>query len=135
MSLGANFNSLNEPADRERSKEKHHENCKLWHDVAPIVISEVPYIPEAISIVRDLFRETLRLAAEIAFDGPGRAIPCGMSISRRVARVRSSRIDTVSRPSSRNSLSEGARVHENLSIEMSTRTPRGAARGVRASVS
>jgi hypothetical protein len=32
----------------------------------------------------------------IAFDGPGRAIPCGMSISRQVgARVRSSGIDTL----------------------------------------
>ena len=47
----------------------------------------------------------------ICFDGPGRAIRCGMSISRQ---VRSLGIDTVSRPSSRNSLSEGARVHENI---------------------
>jgi hypothetical protein len=47
----------------------------------------------------------------IAFDGPGRAIRCRMSISRQ---VRSLGIDTVSRPSSRNSLSEGARVHENI---------------------
>jgi hypothetical protein len=54
-----------------------------------------------------------------AFDGPGRAIRCGMSISRQ---VRAFGIDTVSRPSSRNSLSEDARVHENI------RTPPGAAR-------
>jgi hypothetical protein len=84
VSSGANFNSLNEPADREHSKEKHYENCKLWHDVAPIVISEAPYIPEAILIVRNLFREALPLAAESLLMDPGRAIPCGMSISRQV---------------------------------------------------
>ncbi|HMJ26248.1 MAG TPA: hypothetical protein VK475_10480, partial [Pyrinomonadaceae bacterium] len=50
----------------------------------------------------------------IAFDGPGRAIRCGMSISRQ---VRSLGIDTVSRPSCRNSWSEGARVHENSRLK------------------
>ena len=59
----------------------------------------------------------------IAFDGPGRAIRCGMSISRR---VRSLGIDTVSRPSSRNSWSEGARVDENSRLNW-IRTPPGAA--------
>ena len=77
MSLGANFNSLNEPADREHSKEKHYENCKLWHDVAPIVISEVPYMPEAILIVRDLLREALRLAAESLLMDPAVPSPVG----------------------------------------------------------
>jgi hypothetical protein len=59
----------------------------------------------------------------IAFDGPGRAIRCGMSISRH---VRSLGIDTVSRPSSRNSWSEGARVDENSRLNW-IRTPPGAA--------
>jgi hypothetical protein len=59
----------------------------------------------------------------IAFDGPGRAIRCGMSISRQ---VRSLGIDTVSRPSSRNSWSEGARVDENSRLNW-IRTPPGAA--------
>ena len=59
----------------------------------------------------------------IAFDGPGLAIRCGMSISRQ---VRSLGIDTVSRPSSRNSWSEGARVDENSRLNW-IRTPPGAA--------
>ena len=59
----------------------------------------------------------------IAFDGPGRAVRCGMSISRQ---VRSLGIDTVSRPSSRNSWSEGARVDENSRLNW-IRTPPGAA--------
>ena len=62
----------------------------------------------------------------IAFDGPGRAIRCGMSISRQ---VRSLGIDTVSRPSSRNSWSEGARVHENSRLNW-IRTPPGSSPGV-----
>ena len=42
------------------------------------------------------------------------AIRCGMSISRQ---VRPLGIDTVSRPSSRNSWSEGARVHQNSRLK------------------
>jgi len=61
----------------------------------------------------------------IAFDGPGRAIRCGMSISRQ---VRSLGIDTVSRPSSRNSLSEGARV-QNSRLNLDPHTP-GNSQGV-----
>ena len=56
----------------------------------------------------------------IAFDGPGRAIRCGMSISRQ---VRSLGIDTVSRPSSRNSWSEGARVDENSRLKFVSAHP------------
>jgi class 3 adenylate cyclase len=59
----------------------------------------------------------------IAFDGPGRAIRCGMSISRQVCSLG---IDTVSRPSPRNSWSEGARVDENSRLNW-IRTPPGAA--------
>jgi hypothetical protein len=62
----------------------------------------------------------------IAFDGPGRAIRCGMSIS---GRVRSLGIDTVSRPSSRNSWSEGARVDENSRLNLDPHTP-GSSPGV-----
>jgi hypothetical protein len=54
--IGAeNSNLLNEPADRERNKKKHY-NCKLMHNVAPIVISEVPHIAQATLIARDPFR-------------------------------------------------------------------------------
>jgi len=56
----------------------------------------------------------------IAFDGPGRAVRCGMSISRQ---VRSLGIDTVSRPSSRNSWSEGARVDENSRLKFVSAHP------------
>jgi class 3 adenylate cyclase len=66
----------------------------------------------------------------IAFDGPGRAVRCGMSISRQ---VRSLGIDTVSRPSSRNSLSEGARVHQNSRLKF-LHTPWEQPGSVRASV-
>ena len=55
----------------------------------------------------------------IAFDGPGREpIRCGMGISRQV-----------SRPSSRNSWSEGARVDENSRLNW-IRTPPGSSQGV-----
>ena len=67
----------------------------------------------------------------IAFDGPGRAIRCGMSISRQ---VRSLGIDTVSRPSSRNSWSEGARVDENSRLKFMSAHPWQQPGSVRASV-
>jgi hypothetical protein len=64
------------------------------------------------------------VSRSLVMDAAG-PIRCGMSISRQ---VRSLGIDTVSRPSSRNSLSEGARVDENFSIEICVRTPLAAAR-------
>ena len=67
----------------------------------------------------------------IAFDGPGRAVRCGMSISRQ---VRSLGIDTVSRPSSRNSWSEGARVDENSRLKLVSAHPWQQPGSVRASV-
>ena len=58
-------------------------------------------------------------------------IRCGMSISRQ---VRSLGIDTVSRPSSRNSLSEGARVDENSRLKFVSAHPWQQPGSVRASV-
>ncbi len=66
----------------------------------------------------------------IALMDPAGPIRCGMSISRQ---VRSLGIDTVSRPFSRNSLSEGARVDENSRLKLVSAHPWQQPRSVRAS--
>src|ERR1700704_89442 len=66
----------------------------------------------------------------IAFDGPGRAHPLW---DEHLA-VRSLGIDTVSRPSSRNSWSEGARVDENSRLKFVSAHPWQQPGSVRASV-
>jgi hypothetical protein len=74
---------LKDPADRERSKEKQADNCKLEHDVAPIVIQSTVYTRGDFDRSWSIRRRTAVYSGS-AFERPRRAIRCGMSISRQV---------------------------------------------------